>query len=330
MKIKFNKFERVAGLFVLTAVVGVLVVSFVVALKKGWFSSKVSFQTVLKNAEGIYEGTSVQIAGLQAGSVKEVELITAKEVRVRFEIFEKFHKRVREDSQTIVVRPFVIGDKVIDITVGSEDQKMLEAGSMIPSEASYDLMDLLSGRRLGPFLENLDKIMMNMKILVEAFTERRRIESIVRIFDEIDPLVKNMNKASKGFIKLSGSMNREKRMDDVMKNLSVLTSEMAEMLPEFKKEVPNMGQQLGQLIQNMNELTAEFKKLTPAIVAVAPDLPRASLRAVEALDEAVILLKAMQRSFLISGSVKEVKAEEAKLKKKRKKLRVPAQEGQRE
>jgi phospholipid/cholesterol/gamma-HCH transport system substrate-binding protein len=55
---------------------------------------------------------------------------------------------------------------------------------------------------------------------------------------------------------------------------------------------------------------------------MAPELPHASARALEALDETVVTLKALQKSFVLRGSVKEVREEEAK--------REPAQENKQE
>jgi phospholipid/cholesterol/gamma-HCH transport system substrate-binding protein len=45
-------------------------------------------------------------------------------------------------------------------------------------------------------------------------------------------------------------------------------------------------------------------------------LPRATKRAVEALDEMVVTLKALQKSFLLSGKVKDVKEEEQERERK--------------
>ena len=74
MIIKFNKFERAAGLFVIVALMGSFAIAISVAVQKGWFAHKVQFSTVFENAEGVHSGTGVQIAGLHAGSVEEVEL----------------------------------------------------------------------------------------------------------------------------------------------------------------------------------------------------------------------------------------------------------------
>ena len=56
----------------------------------------------------------------------------------------------------------------------------------------------------------------------------------------------------------------------------------------------------------------EFEKLAPAITAIAPDLPQTSRKAVEALNQTVILLKAMQKTWLLRSQVKEVREEEAR------------------
>jgi phospholipid/cholesterol/gamma-HCH transport system substrate-binding protein len=46
-------------------------------------------------------------------------------------------------------------------------------------------------------------------------------------------------------------------------------------------------------------------------------MPRVAKRLVEALDEAVVVLKAVQKSFLLSGKAEEVREEEAERDKKR-------------
>ena len=101
-----------------------------------------------------------------------------------------------------------------------------------------------------------------------------------------------------------------------MSSLAKLSKELNDIVPEFAEQVPDLGRQMGQIVTNLNVLTTEFRKLTPAINEIAPDLPRTAKRAVEALDETVVLLKAMQKSWILRGNVKEVKEQE--------KIREPA------
>lgn len=307
---KFNKFERVAGLFVLTAVVGSLVTAVMVAVKKGWFASKTSFETYMITADGIHPGTLVQISGLRAGAVDEVELVSADRIVVRFSVFDKFRPQIRKDSSIQVLRPFVIGDRVLEVGVGSEQEPELQAGETIPIKSSFDIMDLFSGKKLGPFLGTLEKFSENLRVLGEAFSDPERSRQFIKMFDRVGPLLANMNEMAQGVIKVTDIATRQKRLDILIGNLTNLTTELGQVVPAVVAEVPDLGKQLGQVVRNLNTLTFELQKLTPAIAAIAPELPKTSLRAVEALNETVVLLKALQKSFLLKGKVDEVREEE--------------------
>ncbi len=75
---------------------------------------------------------------------------------------------------------------------------------------------------------------------------------------------------------------------------------------------------LSKIAKNMAILTDEVQKTLPMMQKLAPEIPRASERALEALDQTVITLKALQKSFLLRGSVNEVREEEAIAQKKKK------------
>ncbi len=310
MKIRFNKFEKVAGLFVAVAILCTLLGTLAIAAKNGWFSSKIAYHTDVESADGIHAGTAVQIAGLRVGAVTSVELQGNDKIRVRFEVFERFASKVRKDSSIQIYRPFILAEKVLEVSVGSEAAEILLADESIPTKASTDVMELLSGKKMGSMLSSFDKLADSLRIVGEAFSDPERTHALVSMLDRLNPLVQNLNTMSLEVGKIAGVANRQKRAEIIISNLATVTQELQKALPSFNKEVPDLGSQLGQIVKNLNVLTTEFQKLTPAISAIAPDLPRTSRRAVEALDETVVLLKALQRSFLLRGKVDEVRGEE--------------------
>lgn len=310
MTLKFNRFERVAGIFVGVALLGALMGTFSVAVRKGWFSSRVTYETELPSADGIHPGTVVQMSGLRAGSVDEIELISASKVKVKLSVMEKFTSQIREDSTIQVLRPFIIGDKVLEVSVGSLESPVLGADSQIPTVSSFDVMDVLSGKKMGPVLGTLEALAENLRVLGEAFADPKRTQAMVEMFDRLQPLIKNLNQMAIEMARIGQAANKNKRVDVVVENLVSLTSDLNQVVPALVKEMPDLGAQMAQIVKNLNVLTTEFQKLTPAISAVAPDLPQASKRAVEALDETVVLLKALQKSFMLRGNVKDVREEE--------------------
>ncbi len=338
MKVKFNKFERVAGLFVLSTILCGLAMLAGIAIKQGWFETKIKFATTLTNADGVHIGTLVQMAGLRAGSVTSVELRSNHAVHVQIEISEKYHDLVREDSHVRMLRPFIISEKIVDVSVGDKALPMVQDGGVLKSEETADIMDFVSGRSLAPYFHMLNKMGDNLRFVAEAFLDPQRTKDFVRIFDEMRPLVINMNSMASQVSDLLRDSNKDKKLVKLVDSLKLTTTEVNKLLPEMNKIMPIIAQVTPQMLKdspklasdmakiasNLAILSEEMQKTLPAfkelVVDVAPEVPRAGRRAMEALDETVVTLKALQRSFLLRSNAREVRDEEAE----REKTRQPA------
>jgi phospholipid/cholesterol/gamma-HCH transport system substrate-binding protein len=338
MKVKFNKFERVAGLFVLSTIFSGLAMLVGIAIKQGWFETKIRFETTLTNADGVHVGTLVQMAGLRAGSVISVELRSNHAVHVALEISEKYHDLVREDSNVRTLRPFIISEKIVDISVGDKSLPMVADRGVLNSEETADIMDFVSGRSLAPYFHMLSKMGDNLRFVAEAFLDPQRTKDFVRIFDEMRPLVINMNSMASQVSDLVKDTNKDKKLVKLVDALKVTTGEVNKLLPEMNKIMPILAQVTPQMLKDSPKLAADMAKIAgnlailtdelhstlPAfkelMTDVAPEVPRAGRRAMEALDETVVTLKALQKSFLLRSNAREVRDEEAE----REKIREPA------
>ncbi|MCB0351208.1 MAG: MCE family protein, partial [Bdellovibrionales bacterium] len=208
MKVKFQKIERIAGIFIVVAMVGAASLTVLAAIKKGWFQAKVEFKTKVLSADGLRPGSQVTISGIRAGEITDVELIAADNIIVHFNISEKFHKQIRKDSKVYIVRPFVIGDKAIELTVGSNEEEVVQNGAMLESEMSFDMLELVSGKKLGPFLGTVEGLMQNVSVLAQAFADPKRTQAFVKMFDRMDPLFMNLDKMSIEVTRLTKEMNQ--------------------------------------------------------------------------------------------------------------------------
>jgi len=343
MIIKFNKFERAAGLFVIVAITGSFAIAISVAVQKGWFAQKVQFSTVFENAEGVHSGTGVQIAGLHAGSVEEVELKGENRIKVTFLVLQKFAGHIRQDSKAQLVRPFIIGDRVLEITVGKDDSPILAENSLLPSYEALDLITILSNKNLIENMESMTKMVGNLNVLLHAFSDQDRAKSIVRIFDKLEPLINNLNDMSSGLAAVSKQATLHDNLAIVLENTKGITHELNAILPLVKKNAPELGRNITIIVNNLSRLSQDFndvlpllkekapglgsdmtkilsnsaqitqdlRTLTPALVGMAPTLPKTGTRTVELINEFVVLLKALQRSFLLQSNVEEVRKEEA-------------------
>lgn len=319
MKVKFNKFERVAGIFVLTAMISGIVSLAVVAVKQSWFERRINFKTTLVQAEGIFPGTKVKMAGLKVGRVNSVKLQKDGNIVVEFDVLQSYADKIKTDSRIIISRPlFVIGEKIFDIDMGSAEHEVLQANSMIPALDAFDIGELLSPENLTPYIKSFSELAKSMRFLAESFMSEERTRSMVEMFDEMRPLLKNANRAAIDVHVISKQLTHGKNLGIVMKNMARATTEIDKQMAsliKMSKRMPRLVKNTSRVMRNMAKLSKEMNKLIPAIAAVAPELPEASKRAIEAMNEAVIVLKAMQKSFMLKGSVEEVRQAEQERKK---------------
>jgi phospholipid/cholesterol/gamma-HCH transport system substrate-binding protein len=107
------------------------------------FSSRYELVTFLKDAAGLRQGGSVTIAGQLAGVVKDIELLpvdadTTRNVKVIFEVNEDLRNQVRADSRARLRTMGLLGDKVLEVSVGTLRNSVLTEGDTVPSEPTMD------------------------------------------------------------------------------------------------------------------------------------------------------------------------------------------------
>ena len=331
MKTKFSQFERVAGLFVLIAIGGFFIAGLTIGIRRGWFETKATYRAKFISGDGLFPGMPVQISGLRAGAVDDVELYSDNQVIVEFHVLERFSNKIRRDTVIRTIRPFLIGDKVIDISTGGLESEVIPEGEFVKVEATVDLMDMIGGRHMTKALDSLSAITDNLKIVVEAFADQSRTKAFIQMFDNLSPLLSDARVLSRELIQVSQGLNNKKGLEKTIANAAILTEELKLIAPQlrsFHEAAPELGRDMGRMVTQLGQLTEALARVLPDLIKIAPELPKATQTAVAAMNEAVIVLKAMQKSFLLKGSVQEVKEEEAAREKEQQKSekRQPADE----
>ncbi|HXH75653.1 MAG TPA: MlaD family protein [Bacteriovoracaceae bacterium] len=286
MRYKFNPYERAVGLFLTVTVLGSGVVGLGLLVKKNWFDEKVTFVTFIESASNLRAGSAVLMSGLKVGNIEKIELDNIRNVKVTFAVLKDYSNNITEGAKVQFVRPFIIGDKVLTVLQGQPDGKVVIPGSTLPLHQSADLMDVLSGSKAESLMARVDSILMNL--------------------DETLVIGKD----------IAFQVGDKKKLQKTIENLNYASSEVRKMLPHITSKVPLASEQLVKTIENLNTITAGIKEIQP----------QGSKKTIELLNESVITLQAMQKSFFLRSNVKEVKQEMAEQQKLKEALRLPASE----
>jgi len=111
-----------------------------------------------------------------------------------------------------------------------------------------------------------------------------------------------------------------------LKKTDAIAGKVDTQLPKIFASTHKLTAEAEQAIQGTNKLIADLQETTPLLKSAAKDLPAASEKSVKAVSEAIIVLRAMQKSFFLRSGSEEVKQEIALENEKKDSNRVPASE----
>ncbi len=195
---KTGSSELKVGIFVTAALVigGILV--FVIGDRSSMFASKVGYVAVFDEVNGLRAGSPVRIAGIDVGTVEAVEFGEDGRIHVSLEVREDASAFVREGSTARVGSKGLLGDQLVDITVGQGER--LPPGSTIPTNEESLLTTFLGGT--GTEAEG---VVHNVNLITASLAETLGDEQVKR---DIRDLVHNLSAISDLVAENDGTVRR--------------------------------------------------------------------------------------------------------------------------
>ncbi len=160
-----------AGLFVAGGLFLAAVVIFLIGKEGRLFERHAIYRAAFDDVEGLNLDSPVRLGGLSVGHVSAITFspdLGDKRIQVHMQISEKFAERIRADSVARIGSRGVLGDKVIDISLGSADSPRIPPGGEIPVGSSGDIASLLKAS--GVVMDNVVAITRDLKEGVSAYT----------------------------------------------------------------------------------------------------------------------------------------------------------------
>ena len=137
------------GVVILTAL-GILALAiYKLGQNANLFHRRYELNAFLPNANGLVAGGTVLLAGQFAGTIKSIDFLpvdndTTRNLRLRLAIDASLRDQIRSDSKAQVRTLGLLGDKVIDISIGTPRHGVLADGDTIPVAPSLDYEAVLA------------------------------------------------------------------------------------------------------------------------------------------------------------------------------------------
>ena len=152
------------GAFVLSAIAVFLVLTYMLGARARLFEAKYTLYADFTEVGGLVEGAAVRLAGVQIGRVAGVRLPAEPggKVRVELRVASQYADRIRQDSVARIDTQGLLGDRLVEITVGAANQPPVKPGAVLAARESADLGRIISqgsevAATIGALSENLNR-----------------------------------------------------------------------------------------------------------------------------------------------------------------------------
>lgn len=140
--LRFKHLEKKVGAFALVAIAGILAVVLLIGVENDLFTQKYRLRFTVEKGTGFSRGMPVKLSGFRIGRVKAISLNEKAMVDIDIQIDKKYQKWIRKDSTARQVKEGLVGDNIIEVSVGSPGSPALKDGEVISYEKTKGLEEV--------------------------------------------------------------------------------------------------------------------------------------------------------------------------------------------
>ncbi len=157
------------GIFVLIGSLIFILAVYYIGSKQQLFGKTEILKAHFTNVNGLQPGNSVRFSGINAGSVKKIEIVNDRLIRVEMGIDREVFKFIKKDAEASIGSDGLVGNMVINIIPGKGNQAPVKSGDLIRSAKKLSTDDLL--QTLSKTNSNAELITTNLIEITNKINE---------------------------------------------------------------------------------------------------------------------------------------------------------------
>lgn len=165
------------GVFVIVGAIILIVALYVVGNKRNLFGKTFSINAKFYNVNGLMRGNNVRFAGIDVGTVEQVEIVNDSSVNVIMIIEKDLQKFIKKNAMASVGTDGLMGNKLININVVDKSAPIIEEGDELQTLRSLETDEMT--RTLNITNENIKVISSNVRDITDKLSSKNSLLTIL-------------------------------------------------------------------------------------------------------------------------------------------------------
>jgi phospholipid/cholesterol/gamma-HCH transport system substrate-binding protein len=232
--------EIKVGLFVICGLALGMLGVFLIGNTKQLWEQKVGYRIAFQDVAGLKPGAPVRMGGLDVGTVTGIghdHDIADSRIFVKVSINRAEEGRLRADTVARVVNRGLLGDKMVELTVGSPTAQPLAAGAMIRSEEPSDMFSA-ANKVAAAAVEAIDRL----QPLAQALGDPKLAEDIKGSFADTHALLGAIVRGEGPMHRLFFDRHEAEQIDALLAHLDQTSTRLDAILADMQDVTAHVRQ----------------------------------------------------------------------------------------
>jgi len=294
------------GIFVLGGLLLFAVALFLVGDRRGLFSDSFVVYSEFRTLSGLQVGTTVRVAGMNAGEVKDIEIPPSPSgrFRVKLEVRRSLHPIIRTDSTVSIRTEGLVGVQYLQISAGSESAPRVPENGVLQGREPFDMSDLLE--EMSSTVRIVNETILGLKGDVEeaiSAVQQAAVDAdtlLTRVSDDVGAITAAGSRIANDAAEMSarvragqGTVGRLFADDQLYKEATSLTAEARATVENLRR----LSERAAKAIEAAGAQSG-------TVSALAGNLQSTLLSTQTAMTNLAEATEAMKHNFLLRGFFK--------------------------
>jgi phospholipid/cholesterol/gamma-HCH transport system substrate-binding protein len=250
--------ELKIGLLTISAIVIASILVFSLTGGKGWFWQRYTLKTRFPNVAGLAAGSPVRVAGVQVGSVKDIEF-AGEQVDVIFDVNKKVQERITDKSVAFLGSVSLLGSSAVDITPATGGTPIPEYGYVPQGRAKGQFADIAEGAS-----GTIDEVTGLVRDLRAGKGSAGKLMTDDRLYNDLQQFVATAGQLTRELQQGKGTLGQLLKDPKAAESLNATLKNIETLTRSINAGEGSLGQLLkdDQFAKSLNGATANFKDLT--------------------------------------------------------------------
>lgn len=274
-----KRYDILLGSFVVLGLALLLAVVFLIGRERKLFDSTTELKAHFPNVAGLAIGADIMLAGVVVGHVRGIQFpklvakdeSLARDVIVQMDISDQYMEWIKEDSIARIDSKGLLGDKLLNITIGSPEFRSLSEGDTLKSLPAMDFNKSLAQAQEA--LKDVTETIIEIKNIFKGFNQDGGDKALASAVKSLAQTLENTASITKDIKEKDGLLHAlvyEGGGSKTVKSLTEGLNDLAHIINEVKS-----GQGIAHDLIYTNDQGQMLRSLTKAsldLETVAADL----------------------------------------------------------